>query len=151
MVPLTDPLPNTFFAMPLPAKKATVAAATSVSAANAPPSFLRGPVLHLHALKQQLRERVDAVLEGPEGIRARYGVQCGPLGAARCAGDGLVADLLGGAGTVWDRTIDDVVAELHEKAFENYNRWCSMVRLGLGRCFSKRACLSLQCTTHNHQ
>ena len=91
------------------------------------PSYLRGPVLHLFELKSRLLERIESIVDGPDGVTARFGFQKGPLGCSRVAIDGLVSDLVGGTNAVWGRTPDEAIAELHEKAFENFNRWARMV------------------------
>ena len=66
---------------------------------------------------------------------ARYGFQRGAQGGGSCASTGLIADLIGGAGVAWGVTADEAISELHEKAFENYNRWCAMVRhCGVHHC-----------------
>lgn len=64
----------------------------------APPPFLRGSVLGLYKLKQQAVRAVAMAIEGPGGLRAKHGFQDGHTGAARCAVEGLVADLCGAGG-----------------------------------------------------
>ena len=102
--------------------------------ADPPPAHLRGPVLRLYVLKQQMLARVNALVGGDGGLAARHGFQVGDKGGARAAADGLVADLVGGPGALWLSGPDEAVAELHERVFENYNRWARMV----GVCASTR-------------
>jgi hypothetical protein len=99
-----------------------------VVSSSPPPPFLRGPVLNLYNLKQNLLARVSAIVEGDGGLVSHFGFQGGPKGAARAAVDGLVADLIGAPGAVYYASPEEAVAELHEKAFENFNRWARMVR-----------------------
>jgi hypothetical protein len=91
----------------------------------APPPFLRGNMLKLFTLKQQALGRVRAIISGPGGLQQRFGFQGGEKGSAACSIEGLVSDLSGGAGPVLP--LDMAVAELHEKVFENHNRWARMV------------------------
>lgn len=90
-----------------------------------PPPYLRGPLARLFALKQAL---VGDVHRTVAGLQAQYGFQGGDTGSAVCAADHLVADLTGGPGAVWLGGVGEAVAELHERAFENFNRWAHMVR-----------------------
>lgn len=109
-------------------KAAGAASSTNVAAAalglNAPP-YLRGNLLRLFVLKQQALVAVHGVIMGPGGLRDKFGFQGGPHGGAAAAVTGLAADLAGGGGPV--PSLDMVVGELHEKTFENYNRWARMV------------------------
>lgn len=122
-------------------------------AAGPPPPYLRGPVVRLWILKQQLLSRVTTIIGvgniQPEshasagkhgkstpvpvapppllsGLISQYGFQGGDKGAARSAADALVSDLTGGAGAVWLSGPEEAVAELHERVFENFNRWARM-------------------------
>jgi hypothetical protein len=100
-----------------------------------PPSFLRGTVLREFALKASLFSLIFDAMEGPGGIRERYGFQGGVSGGARVAIDVLLADLVGGGGSPAD-TSDAAIAALHEAYFENYNNWALTVG---ARCvFSER-------------
>jgi hypothetical protein len=82
-------------------------------AMSAPPPFLRGNMLKLF------------IISGPGGLQQRFGFQVGEKGSAACSIEGLVSDLSGGGGPVLP--LDMAVAELHEKVFENHNRWARMV------------------------
>ena len=67
-------------------------------------------------------------------LRDVFGFQPGPLGAARAAVEGLVADLAGCGGVV--PTPDEAIALLHEESFENYCRWARMI--GAHAVYSRR-------------
>ena len=91
------------------------------------PSYLRGPVLRLYMLKQQVLARVNAIVSAPGGLVERHGFHGSEKGGAKVAADLLVSDLVGGAGAVWLSGPEEAAAELHERVFENYNRWARMV------------------------
>jgi hypothetical protein len=98
------------------------------AAAQAPP-FLRGTVLRQYLLKQEIVARVQALIEGVDGtggILQKFGFQAGERGGARCAVEGLVADIVGRPGSVV--SADAAIVELHEKIFENYNHWARFVQ-----------------------
>jgi hypothetical protein len=98
-------------------------------AAAQAPGFLRGTVLRQYLLKQEVVARVQHVIEGygegSSSLARKHGFQGGERGGARCAVEGLVADIVGRPGPVVGA--DEAIAELHEHVFANYNHWARFV------------------------
>ena len=70
------------------------------SCANTAPPFLRGTLLDQYNLKREAFMGARQLIEDRDGIAAKYGFQRGETGSARCAVEGLVADITGGGGVV---------------------------------------------------